>query len=345
MRGSVFVAAAVAVCLVLGACSFGEPTTKGEAVALEESVDTLPQPREAHLMFVGDVMCHHPQVEAAYVEYERYDFSGQFDGVRELFAQADYVVGNLETTLSPRPPYSGYPAFCSPEQLANDMREAGFDAVTFANNHTIDRGVSGVLNTIAALDNVGIKHVGARIPRYHQGRTEPLVVEVEGYRLALLAYTYGCNAPIPESIEVGVIDTVTMRRHIDMVREDVDYIFALVHWGAEYQRKPNAEQLRLARWMRQAGVDFVMGSHPHVVQPYEEWRDESGNVEGGVFYSMGNFISNQRYAYTDFGLVAHIHLRDLAPEGEEVTIWADTVHRLKPTVGGRTVYRTKLGND
>ena len=305
----------------------------------EESV------REAHLVFVGDVMAHKPQVEAAQVGKDRYDFSGQFDGVRELFASADYVVGNLETTLSPRPHYSGYPTFCTPERLALDMKEAGFDAVTITNNHTTDKGLWGVLGTIAGLDNVGIKHVGARVPILNQGQTEPLVVEVEGYRLALLAYTYGSNGPIPKGVELGVIDTTTMRRHINMVRDKVDYIFALVHWGVEYDRKPNAEQKRLAEWMRQAGVDFVMGSHPHVVQPYEAWRDEQGRVVGGVYYSMGNFISNQNYDYTDFGLVAHVRLRSEGPDMDEITISADTVHRLRYMEGGRKVYRVKLGNE
>lgn len=310
----------------------------------EAGQEVVPTPKEAHLVFVGDVMAHYPQVEAAQQGYERYDFSGQFDGVRELFAEADYVVGNLETTLSPRGPYSGYPAFCTPEELADDMREAGFDAVTMTNNHTTDRGVKGVLATIAGLDNAGIKHVGARVPSYNQGRTAPLVVEVEGYRLALLAYAYGSNGPIPKGVEMGVLDTVTMRRHINMVRDKVDYIFALVHWGVEYQRSPNAQQRRLAEWLRKAGVDFVMGSHPHVVQPYEEWCDSEGRVEGGVFYSMGNFISNQNYKFTDFGLVAHIHLKELSPNQDEITLWADTVHRLRYKEGGRTIYRTKLGN-
>lgn len=302
------------------------------------------EPREAHLVFVGDVMAHYPQVDSAQRGYESYDFAPQFDGVRGLFAEADYVVGNLETTLSPRGPYSGYPAFCTPESLAKDMREAGFDAVTMTNNHTTDKGVAGVLATIAGLDNAGLRHLGARVPRYNQGQTEPLVVEVEGYRLALLAYTYGANGPVPKGVELSVIDTTVMRRHINMVRDKVDYIFALVHWGVEYQRSPNVQQRRLAEWMRQAGVDFVMGSHPHVVQPYEAWRDSEGRVEGGVFYSMGNFISNQNYRYTDFGLVAHIHLREVAPKQDEITLWADTVHRLRYQEHGRTLYRTKLGN-
>ncbi len=323
------------------ACSCA-PSGGEESVAAQEVVATAP--REAHLLFVGDVMAHYPQVESAQRGYEKYDFAPQFDGVRGLFAEADYVVGNLETTLSPRPPYSGYPAFCTPESLAKDMREAGFDAVTMTNNHTTDKGVGGVLATIAGLDNAGIRHLGARVPRYNQGRTEPLVVEVEGYRLALLAYTYGANGPVPKGVELSVIDTAVMRRHIDLVRDEVDYVFALVHWGVEYQRRPNAAQRRLAEWMRQAGVDFVMGSHPHVVQPYEEWRDAEGRVEGGVFYSMGNFISNQNYKFTDFGLVAHIHLKEVAPEQDEITIWADTVHRLRYAERGRTVYRTKLGN-
>lgn len=298
--------------------------------------------REAHLLFVGDVMAHYPQVASAQTGVESYDFTPHFEGVREAFEEADYVVGNLETTLSPRPPYGGYPAFSTPEELARDMREVGFDAVTLANNHALDRGTAGVLNTLAALENVGIESVGVCVPRYNEGRTEPLVVDVEGFRVALLAYTFGTNGIRNAEVEVGRIDTVAMREQIEMVRGEVDCLIALMHWGEEYSRRPSGEQMRLSEWMRDEGVDVIVGSHPHVVQPVEEWRDESGDVVGGVFYSLGNFISNQNSPHTDYGLVANVHLRSRGLEPCEITLSADTVRRIRTLDGDKFRYALRV---
>lgn len=321
-----------------GGVAVGTPQASVEEPPREECA------REAHILFVGDIMAHLPLVQAAEVKRERYDFGGHFEGVSALFAQADYVVGNLETTLSPRGPYSGYPAFCTPEELARDMNKAGFDAVTLANNHALDRGLGGALGTLAALTNAGLESVGMRVPRYNQGRTEPLVVEVEGFRIALLAYTFGTNGICNDEVEVGRIDTLTMRHHIESISPKVDYIFALIHWGEEYMRRPTSEQQRLAEWMRQAGVDVVVGSHPHVVQPYEVWSDKSGNVEGGVFYSLGNFISNQNSPHTDYGLVASVRLRSSGIAPDEITLEADTVRRLRFNVGERVVYQLRVND-
>lgn len=315
--------------------------TTPEAPPAEPTVSE-PLRREAHFVFVGDVMAHLPQVEAAEAGYERYDFAPQFEGLREAFADADYVVGNLETTLSPRPPYSGYPAFCTPVELADAMKDAGFDGVTIANNHVADRGVEGLLATIAGLDDAGLDHFGASVDSLSQGTTRPLIRQVGGVRVALMAYTYGLNGGVPQGMEVGLSDTLTMRRHIESVRGSVDFIFALMHWGSEYARIPNGHQRQLAEWMRRAGVDFVIGSHPHVVQPFEEWRNESGKVEGGVFYSLGNFISNQNDPYTDYGLVAHVRISCVEGEDADIAIEADTVRRLRYDLDGRRVYRTTL---
>lgn len=300
--------------------------------------------REAHILFVGDVMAHLPLVRAAEIDHERYDFSRHFEGVKERFAEADYVVGNLETTLSVRPPYGGYPAFATPDSYARYMHEAGFDAVTVANNHILDRGTLGVLQTLAALDNADIESVGVRVASLNEGRTEPLVVDVEGFKIALLAYTYGTNSNFNREVEVGLMDTLTMRRHIESVRQEVDYIFALVHWGDEYARRPNAEQRRMAEWMRGAGVDFVVGSHPHVVQPAELWCDDEGRVEGGVIFSLGNFISNQNSPHTDYGLAANIRIRRDGSLPDEIIITTDTIYRRRYVENGRLCYGVEYGN-
>ena len=270
--------------------------------------------KSATLLFVGDIMAHLPQVRAAQRGSECYDFTPHLEGVRELLEDADYAVGNLETTLSPRPPYSGYPAFASPEELARDLRAVGFDALALANNHTADRGVGGVLATIAALQNEGLDHFGVAVPQMMQGCARGFVKEIGGFRLGFVAATYGANGPVPEGVELPRVDTVTLRRTIEGVRSEVDYLFVLPHWGVEYDRRPSAQQREMAQWLRSVGADFVVGSHPHVVQPWETWRDERGEITGGVFYSLGNFISNQNSPHTDRGMAVSIELQG---EGEE----------------------------
>ena len=270
--------------------------------------------KSATLLFVGDIMAHLPQVRAAQKGADSYDFTPHLEGVRELLKGADYAVGNLETTLSPRPPYSGYPAFATPEELARDLRAVGFDALALANNHTADRGVGGVLATIAALQNEGLDHFGVAVPTLMQGCAGAFVREIGGFRLGFVAATYGANGPVPESVELPRVDTVALQRTIESVRSEVDYLFVLPHWGVEYARRPSAQQREVAQWLRSVGADFVVGSHPHVVQPWEAWQDESGNIVGGVFYSLGNFISNQNSPHTDRGMAVRIELRQ---EGEE----------------------------
>ena len=151
-----------------------DPCSVPAIVEESEVCDT----KSATLLFVGDIMAHLPQVRAAQKGTDSYDFTPHLEGVRELLKGADYAVGNLETTLSPRPPYSGYPAFATPEELARDLRAVGFDALALANNHTADRGVGGVLATIAALQNEGLDHFGVAVPTLMQGCAGAFVREI-----------------------------------------------------------------------------------------------------------------------------------------------------------------------
>lgn len=297
------------------------------------------QPIEVEMLFVGDVMAHMPQVEAACVGYERYDFGPHFAPVAPMFHAADYVVANLETTLSPRPPYGGYPAFATPDRLARDLAAAGVDFVTLANNHIVDRGAEGVLHTIAALDNVGIGHCGASVDDYRQGSVGGRVVCVGGVRVALLAYTYGVNGRVPEDAQVSILTKAKVARDLEQLPDDVDLVVALVHWGYEYQRTPHASQKTASEWLHAAGVDLIVGSHPHVVQPYEEWLDANGNCIGGVYYSLGNFISNQNDRHTDYGLAARVKIRKNPNEAPTLTLSADTLYRHRYTIDGRQYFR------
>lgn len=294
---------------------------------------------DVELLFVGDVMAHLPQVEAAQVGPERYDFGPHFAPVEPLFGRADFVVANLETTLSPRPPYGGYPAFATPDRLAHDLAAAGVDFVTLANNHIVDRGAEGVLHTIAALDNARIGHAGAAMEALHQGNIGGQVVVVGGVKIALLAYTYGVNGSIPDDAQVALIEQGRVVADLARLPEDVDLVVALLHWGNEYHRTPSDYQRQVAEWMRAAGVDLIVGSHPHVVQPFEEWRGSDDQCVGGVYYSLGNFISNQNDRHTDYGLAARVRVQKMANAEPTLTLSADTLYRHRYWLDGRQYFR------
>lgn len=273
------------------------------AEALPKVTDCAPL-RRVRIAFAGDIMCHSPQLRAAQ-RVAGYDFSALFQHVKPIFEQADLVVANLETTLSQQPPYSGYPLFRSPADLARAAAEAGVDVLMTANNHSLDAGASGVRSTINILDKYQIAHTGTAA---NADSCSPLIVERGGVRLALLNYTYATNGiPTPDGVAVNRIDTVAMAADIARCA-DADVRVCFLHWGVEYSRRASAEQRRIREFLNRHGIAVVIGAHPHVVQTAE---CEADNV---VVYSLGNFVSNQSERYTDGGIVAVVDAVETSPD-------------------------------
>ena len=250
--------------------------------------------KTAELLFVGDVMAHLPQVTAAKSQ-SGYDFTPCFRYVKPIFNAADCVVAKLETTLAATPPYTGYPCFKAPAELATALADAGVDVAVTANNHSLDAGAEGVRNTLDILNINGIAAVGTTPERV-------LRTTVKGIDFAILAYTYGTNGiAVPHGVTVNKIDTLQMRRDLEEVA-DADCRITFLHWGAEYSRRPSREQQELAEFLHRAGCQVVIGSHPHVVQRAE------CNGQSVTVYSLGNFISNQRMRYSDGGIMAKVRV-------------------------------------
>jgi poly-gamma-glutamate synthesis protein (capsule biosynthesis protein) len=275
----------------------------------------------AELLFIGDVMSHTPQIAAARaaaaeattvgtVGTAAFDYTDVFRPFRPIFEESDVAVANLETTLRSTPPYTGYPAFAAPAELALAMRRAGIDIVTTANNHICDKGVAGIRSTLALLDSAGIRHTGAFLDSADRAARNPLRFTAGGLRFALLAYTYGTNGiDIPRGMIVKVRDSGIVARDLAVARRDEpDCVIVSYHWGEEYRTAPTARQRELAAWTRSRGADIIVGSHPHVVGPVEAHLDQGGRVVGATWYSLGNFVSNQRRRGTDGGIVAGITL-------------------------------------
>lgn len=279
-------------------CRSSQPPQRGDR---ESSVfDSLVGRRELTLVFSGDVMQHMPQVRAAQQPDGSYDYTACFRYIRPFWEAADFAIVNLETTLAEREPYSGYPCFASPEALAAALREAGVDVAVLANNHCCDRGGRGVRNTVRAVDSLGLAYAGVYMDSAAAER--PLMLERQGFRVAVLNCTYGTNGlPVPEGTVVHGIDTVRMAREAEAARRDsATHLVLFVHWGEEYRRQPTDAQRELAAWCRRQGFDAVIGSHPHVAQPID--------TAAGVAWSLGNFVSNQRERYRDGGLSVRVTL-------------------------------------
>ncbi|MFO7575322.1 MAG: CapA family protein [Bacteroidales bacterium] len=260
------------------------------------------------LLFIGDIMGHDTQIAAAYDEKTGlYDYSGVFRYISPGIRNHDIAIANLEVTLA-GPAYKGYPLFSSPAAIASAASEAGIGIMMTANNHSVDRGLDGILTTIYKLDILGIGHTGTYASAESRDTLVPLIIEEKGIRLALLNYTYGTNGirVTPPSV-VDLIDKELMVNDIERSKEAAtDGIIVFLHWGTEYDTLPNRNQTELAEWLLRQGVTMVIGSHPHVIQPV--MLEKSGEYQGDrlVVYSLGNFVSNQRNRRTDGGAMVSV---------------------------------------
>jgi len=269
-------------------------------------------PTELRVMVVGDIIMHSPIISAGYdPNIKGYNYEDIFTQVQPIFAQADLVIGNLEGPLGGADlGYSGYPRFNAPKELAAALKIAGVDVLTTANNHSMDQWEKGLTKTLDHLDEYEIKHTGTF--RTEEEKATPLIIEVNEIKIGIIANTYGTNGlPVPEDkpYMVNLLDLDTIREEVVRLQENnVDYIMAMIHYGPEYIRLPSAEQLEWTDQLLDLGVDFVLGSHPHVVQPLRIITGDENQSDQGVIYSLGNFLSNQQWDWKDYGIILDLTL-------------------------------------
>lgn len=246
------------------------------------------------IVFVGDAMQHGPQLKAAARADGSYDYSTCFTLMENDFKGADFAVANLECPLA-GPPYNGYPSFSCPEDFPLQLQKSGFDLLITANNHILDKGGKGAISTVNALDKLAISHVGTYVDKAERERKLPLIKDINGIQVAFLAYTYGTNiGDYSTSVEVDRINREMMAADVRKAREKgADIVCVCMHWGNEYEKLPSSLQRSTAEYLKSVGVDMIIGSHPHVVQPMEMDYTAHGGTGMVLAYSLGNFISNQ----------------------------------------------------
>ena len=259
------------------------------------------QSQEVSFLFMGDIMGHGPQIKSAFNKKEKkYDYSGVFYPLEDVIYSVDYAVANLEVTLA-GPPYMGYPQFSSPDELAVGCKNVGIDVLVTANNHSCDRKNSGIIRTVNVLDSLKILHTGTFKDIKQREGKNLLILNKNGIRIGLLNYTYGTNGiPFNTPAYVNILDSSLIQNDIISAKnKQLDKLIVFVHWGYEYRDFPNSYQKNFNQYFYELGVDVIIGSHPHVLQPMIYKRDNS--QEFLTVYSLGNFVSNQREVRKDGG--------------------------------------------
>ena len=278
-----------------------EKLSRTETAEKRDSITTI------SISFVGDLMCHSTQFNYAYVAADSFNFNGVFNEVKDYLSSSDFTIGNLETVLGGKElGYSGYPFFNAPDDFLIAIKEAGFDFLVTSNNHALDQGEAGARRTINKLSELGINYTGTFLSQ--EDRDSLRINTINGIEIAILAYSYGTNdIPVPKGKEylINVIDTLLIKDDISIVKKyNPDIVLVYFHFGEEYDREPDTFQNEIVQKAIYYGADIIIGSHPHVIQPVKYFKTVNGNIDTGfVAYSLGNFISNQKWRYTDAGVI------------------------------------------
>ena len=262
----------------------------------------------------GDIMCHLMQLKDAQStaegEYnftrsgnEYYTFDHWFEYISPALEYADLMIGNLETTIAAdNSLVSGYPFFASPKELLPALKAAGYDVLLSGNNHILDKQQAGLISTVNALDESGLYHTGAWTSQ--ESKNTPLVVDVNGIKIGIVSATCSLNEQdrLLSQDEKSFMYTMTndltqISLLINQAKSaGAEVIVMCPHWGYENATAPDAQSISLAQEYIKLGADIIFAHHPHVLQPVDNVSvtlDDGSTKEGIVFWSLGNFISNQ----------------------------------------------------
>ncbi|MFQ6853182.1 CapA family protein [Streptomyces sp. 35M1] len=284
----------------------GTPAPSGPPAARGAGGQGADGPRPFTLLAAGDVLPHSSVIDQAAVDAggAGYDFAPMLAGVAPVVSGADLAFCHMETVYGKEGgPYTGYPNFKSPPEIATALRATGFDSCSTASNHTLDDGAEGVRRTLDALDGAGVRHAGSARTAAEAAR--PTILSAGpgkgAAKVAHLAYTYGTNdIPLPAD-RPWTVNVTDERKIIEEARAarraGADVVVLSAHWGTEWQDEPDVGQLDLAERLTAStdrgrpDIDLIIGTHAHVPQAYEK-------VNGTwVVYGMGDQIAGAMINY------------------------------------------------
>jgi len=353
---AVLVALAVAACALfpvaqslLGAAPVGEGPAQQQAEVLEyvaPQVDAPapePDPVTIDLMMIGDILGHRSVWESGQEADGSLNYDHFFADIKPDIEASDIAIVNQETILGGTElGLSGYPVFNSPQEFGDAEAAAGFDVVLHATNHAVDQGKTGLLNTIHFWESKHPEVTYLGISETQEHYDQIYVYEKDGFRVAILNYTYDTNGiPLPEGMPwaVNLFDHDKVVSDVSRAREMADIVVVCPHWGTEYQLYPDEFQTDWARTFLDMGVDVVIGGHPHVIEPVEVMEREDGH-RMVVFWSVGNFVSTSPGCENMIGGLAKVRL---VKDGDAAWVssysFTPTVTQRNPGYHGITAFK------
>ncbi len=258
--------------------------------------------KRARVVANGDILYHDALYYTARQSDGSYNFDQFFEYVKPWIEKADLAIGDYEGTISDKSPLSGYPLFNAPKETADTMKSLGYDVVDLAHNHILDTGLYGLKYTAKTFKDLGLDVVGVHTEK-KRSEDKILVKEVNGIKIAILAYAYGYNgleANLSQEDYNNYLSDLNedkIKSDLEKAKQEADVTIVMPQMGIEYNLQPTQEQRRLYNKMINWGADVVLGGHPHVVEPAE--TVEKNGEKKFIIYSMGNFISNQRMEIMD----------------------------------------------
>ncbi len=328
LKKQVYIAIAVlalAIAGVYGWHLYSKNAPKEEAAVQPTASPTAtpvptPEVYTADLFMTGDGLIHGAVYYDAKQDDGSYDFSGMLENLRPIVDKYDLKYYNQETILGGTElGLSSYPQFNTPQEFGDAMVDLGFNLVSTANNHSLDKGEQGIENSLTYWKNQ--KNVVTAGTYLSQEEADALPVhEINGITYTYLSYTYGCNgltAPEGKEYMVNVYagHEEEMLEKVRQADQISDVVMIAMHWGTEYSTEANEEQRSLAQQLSDAGADIIIGCHPHVIEPVE-WIDDTI-----CFYSLGNMISAQDQQPRLIGMIAGVTItKTVEPDGSSSTV-------------------------
>jgi len=317
---AILVAIVVLLCLIVTAITkkpaekkvTKNTTEETSAVAVAEEETTTADPTvQIDIMMIGDMLMHEGVIKSGLASDGTYNYDHLFSEISSDIKAADIAIVNQETILGgPDFAYTGYPTFNSPFELGDAEVNAGFNVILHATNHTLDKGLKGTQNCINFWKTNHPETAVLGINDTEEEYNNIYVYEKEGFKVALLNYTYGTNGiPVPDAKPyiVNLLDKDKITQDVTKAKQIADMVVVLPHWGQEYVYQPNSDQKYWTNLFLSLGVDVVIGTHSHVLEPVEVVSDEQGH-EMLVYYSLGNFTSNQNFNARMLGGLAKVSL-------------------------------------
>lgn len=285
----------------------------------ETQICKFEMPKEIVVSFsgVGDNLIHETVYQDAQLEDGSFDFKAMYEDVAGDMKASDIAFINQETILGGTElGLSGYPSFNSPQEIAQNLKDSGFNLLNLATNHALDRSERGIRNELNVLSQIeGMNYDGVYLSQ--EDYDHIVTFEKKGITFSYLAYTYGTNGIVPaNSYNVSYFDDDTIIRDVKKAKEISDVVIVSAHWGDENTFTPNNFQRHYAQLFADLEVDVVIGTHPHVIQPVEWLTGVNGN-QTLVVYSLGNFIGGMLTTNNAIGGMIQF---DFIKEGDDIHI-------------------------